>query len=89
MANIISCGKAVALLFPNPAEVKIVVLIPCTILNIANIKSSPYTTTAYAIENLKSNLKACSGFLTSANELHVFITPIKKKITSNAIPCRL
>ena len=36
--------------------------------------------------NLKNNLKACSGFLISENELQVFITPAKKNITSKASP---
>lgn len=73
-------------LFPKPAEDIIVELIPCTILKIASIKSKPYTTMVYAIENLKNNLKACSGFLISENELQVFITPAKKNITSKASP---
>ena len=86
IAEIISGGITVLVLFPKPAELIIVEFIPCTILNIASIKSSPYTTTVYAIANLKNNLKACSGFFTSENELQVLITPAKKKMTSNASP---
>lgn len=89
IADIISCGNTVLLFPPNPAELIIVELIPCTILNIASIKSSPYTTMVYAIANLKNSLNACSGFFTSENELQVFITPAKKNITSKASPYRL
>jgi hypothetical protein len=53
---------------------------------IANIKSNPYVTTIFAIANLINNLNACSGFLTSVIEPHVFITPITKNNTSNAKP---
>ena len=81
-----SCGNTVLLLSPKPAEVIIVDIIPCTISNIASIKSNPYTTIMYAIAKRKNNLNACSGFLISANELQVFITPIRKNITINASP---
>lgn len=86
IAVIISGGRTVLVLAPNPAELIIVELTPCTIWNIDSIKSNPYTTTVYANANLKNNLNACSGFFTSENELQVLITPAKKKITSNAIP---
>ncbi len=41
IAEIISGGITVLVLFPKPAELIIVELMPCTILNIASIKSSP------------------------------------------------
>ena len=39
IAEIISGGITVLVLFPKPAELIIVELMPCTILNIASIKS--------------------------------------------------
>ena len=62
----ISVGNTVCVVPPNPAVFIIVLAIPCTILNIAIINSSPYVISPLAMANLINNFNACSGFFTSA-----------------------
>ena len=85
-ACIISFGKTVCVVPPSPADVIIVLAIPCTILNIAIINSKPYVTIAFAIAKRIKSFNACYGFLTSAKLPQVFITPITKNNTNNASP---
>ena len=83
---IISAGKVVWLGVPNPADVIIVEIVPCTILNRASISSRPQVITPLAMANLMNSFNACSGFLTSVKLPQVRTTPTTKKSTSKASP---
>ena len=82
----ISCGSVVPLLPDKPDWVIMVEMIPCTILNTASIKSSPYVTAAFAKAKRMNNFKACSGRFTSVKEPQVLTTPTAKNSTSKPYP---
>lgn len=83
-AVIISCGKFIAVAPPIPEAFIIVDIVPCMMSNIDVSSSSPCVMRTLHIANLINILNACSGFLSSATEPQVFITPTKKNITNRA-----
>ena len=86
IAVTISSGNTVCVAVSKPADVIIVPIVLCTILNNVSISSIPFVMTALARINRTNSLTACSGFFTSAKLPQVFTTPMTKNNTSNANP---
>ena len=85
-AFVTSSGIIVSVDVPKLTVVMTLVIMPCTILKIATIKSIPYVTNILAIANLRKSRNISSGLFSSLTLVHVLTNPNTKNKTSNAIP---
>ena len=65
IVSIILCGKYAEPCPVMPEAIIILLMMPCTMVNIASIRSSPQVTAAFASTKRINTFNACSGRLSS------------------------